>query len=110
MTPALIALLINLIPPIIQGVELAFRTKDKSGPDKMQAVLRSVGQITETMLAAGVPLPDGTQKPEKSIDDKVVRGLAEAELARLKAAGRLTASPAAELFLVRGVVVPIPSI
>lgn len=112
MSPALIGLLLDLIPPIIQGVELAFSNKPKSGADKMRAVVGSVGQIAEVMLTAGVPLPDGSQIPDQSVDDKVVRGLAEAAFQRLKATGQLSATasvPNSGLFVVRGTVTPIPA-
>lgn len=109
MSPALIGVLLQFIPSIIQGVELAFRLKEKSGPDKKQAVVRAVGQIAESMLTAAVPLADGTLVQAQSVDDAELGGVVEAEYQRLKATGKLSASAAStDLFIVRGTVIAIP--
>lgn len=111
MIPALITALLPLVPGIIQGVELAFKTKDNTGPDKMAASVDALRMVVERMVAAQVPLPDGTQIPEKSVSDDLLRGLVETEFQRLRATGKLGAATAAtDVFLLRGVVVPVPAI
>ncbi len=109
MIGTLLALLAPLLPSLIQGIEKLFAGKPKSGEDKMKAVIDALRMVIERMMAAGVPLPDGTVIPEKSISDDLLRGLIEAELQRLKASGQMTApvSPVGELFILRGAVTAI---
>lgn len=108
---ALAAVLLPFIPGIIQGVETAFKGKPKSGDSKMQTAVRMLGQVAEGMLTAGAPLPDGTQLAPKSVSDDLLKGLIEAEFARLKATGKLDEkAPSGDVFIVRGTVVPLGGI
>lgn len=107
---ALIPLLIPLIPSLVSWAEKAFAGKAKSGPDKMQTVVSALQVVAEGMQQAKAPLPNGAQIADKSVDDQVLRGLVEVELTRLRATGKLDGiAPSGDLFIVRGVVVPIPS-
>lgn len=105
---ALIPLLAQLVPGLIAGVETLFAGKAKSGPHKLEAVIDALRQIIERMMAAGAPLPDGTQIPEKSVSDDLLRGMIETELTRLRSTGKLNGkAPLGDLFLVRGTIAPV---
>lgn len=105
---ALIPLLAQLVPGLITGVETLFAGKPKSGPHKLEAVIDALRQIIERMMSAGAPLPDGTQIPEKSVSDDLLRGMIETELTRLRSTGKLSGKTVTgDLFLVRGTIAPV---
>ncbi len=107
---ALAAVLIPLIPSIINGVEAAFKGVPKSGETKLQAAIRMLAQVPEAMINAKAPLPDGTQVQPLSVSDDFLKGLVQAEFQRLSATGTLgNSSAGATLFIVRGTIVPIPA-
>jgi hypothetical protein len=112
---AILALLIPLIPGLIQGIEKIFvkpapipgapvppAAPVPTGTDKMDAIVQSLRAIFEKLLATGI-VPPGT-----AVTDDALRGAIEAEFQRLKGTGQLTQAPAlGALYLVQGNVTPI---
>lgn len=104
---AVAALLLPMLPSIINGVGSLFKSKPKSGEDKMDTVLRMVQQIIAGMIQGKVPLPDGTTVDVQP-DPQAVKGLIEGVLQQMKASGQLTEQPATgTLWILRGTVTPV---
>ncbi len=109
---AILALLIPLIPSLIQGVEKIFvkpapatptpNAPVPTGTDKQDAIVQSLRAIFDKLLATGI-VPPGT-----TVTDDALRGAIEAEFQRLKGTGQL-AQPTTlgALYLVQGNVTPI---
>lgn len=103
---ALLALLLPLLPSLIQGVEKIF-TKPSSGPDRMDAVLQAIRQILAKLQTTGT-LPDGTPVPKDPVTDDALRGMIEVVLQNLKVSGQLLAPVVAgDLYVLRGTVTAI---
>lgn len=97
---ALIALA-PLLPTLIKGVETLFRGKDKSGADKMDAVMQMARAVVTKMLASGVPGSDGKTLVQPS--DEQLLAAAETAFQNMKSTGELMN----DVYLVRGTVTQI---
>lgn len=104
---ALLGILLPLLPGIIKTIETTFAGKPKSGTEKMTTLVDFVRGLITQLIAAKVPMPDGTVLTEQPTDD-ILRGALEAIFQNTKAAGQLTKPVTeGELFLVRGTVTPL---
>ena len=109
---AILALILPLVPSIVNGVEALFAKKPASGTDKMSAALQAIRAIVTQFLAAKVPMPDGSAPPVGAPTDDALTGMIETVLAQMKTTGTLSATPAATtqagaIFLVQGTVTPL---
>lgn len=104
---AALGILLPFLPSIIRGIEHAFAGKPKSGPEKMTTLTDVARAFISQMIAAKVPLPDGTVLTEQP-SDEALRGALEAIFQNAKAGGQLAVpTSAGELYLLRGAVTPL---
>jgi len=111
--PALISLLpllIERVPYLIRTIEVIFKNKDKSGADKAATLLEWVRALITKMIAAKIPLPDGTLIDTQPADQDLMAAL-ETIFQQTKAKGEETPAATndtvAGLYIVRGAVTPI---
>ena len=98
-----LALLAPMIPSIIQGVELLFAKKDKSGSDKMSTTLATLRTIINNVVVSAVPGQDGN--PVTNVTDDALTGAIEATFQQLKSLNMLTAqSSSGNVYILRGTV------
>jgi len=102
-----LALLAPLIPTFINAAEKLFAGKPKSGTtDKGPMVLQWLQAAATQIMAAKLPLPDGTVPTEHPTDD-AIRGAIEAILQQMTGTGKVSANVATgDLYLVRLVGTP----
>lgn len=113
---ALLALLVPLIPGLIQGVQQLFAHAKPVAPNpatpapdlgqaKNDAVLQSLRAMVGKLAAINAPLPDGTLPATVPVTDDSLRAAIETVYQQLKAGGNLQPQPAAgALWLVQGTV------
>lgn len=106
---AFILTFLPLVRSLIQGAEAVFKGKPESGADKMDAVVAGLQLIAEKMFVSKIPLADGSLIGEKTVNDLVLRSVAETEFQKMKAAGQIGQPvAAATTFFCRGVIYPVP--
>ena len=109
---ALLALLLPLIPGLIQGVQTLFvkaptPATAAPAPDinqtKADAVLQALQAIIAHLKAVNAPLPDGSLPANIPVTDDALRASIETLYQQMKAADQLTpAPPTGSLWLVQG--------
>lgn len=106
---ALLALLIPMVPGLIQDVEILFgKVKPKTGETKMSVVMQQLRAALEALKALNVPLPDGTLPATIPVTDDALRLFAESWFQQLKANGQLTRpQQSGTLYLLQGSVTPL---
>lgn len=100
---ALFALLIPLLPGLIQTIEDIFKTKPKSGPtDKMPALSQAIRDLISHFILSGATLPDGS-KPVQPTDEQLLAFL-EGQVQTWKQG---PAPGATNMWFVQGAVTPL---
>jgi hypothetical protein len=113
---ALLALLLPMIPGLIQGVQAVIKAKPAPAPGptpappvsaagqaKADAVLVALRAVIEKLAAINAPLPDGTLPAAVPVTDDALRAAIETIYQQMKAGGNLTpAAPTGTLWLVQG--------
>jgi len=101
-----LALLLPLIPTLIQGVEGIFANKPKSGTDKMDAVAQALRAVFDKLVTSGV-VPGGT------LTDDAIRGAIEAVFQQISKGGQVPIVPtspvvvASQLWVVESLSAPV---
>ena len=93
MIGALAMAILPLIPKLVAGVEQVFVTP-KSGADKMSAAVAMLREAQNKLQATG--------QITSQVSDDELRGLIEAEVQRMKAAGTMQVPADQKMFLVVG--------